>query len=108
MYLKNQLYRILLVALFSAPVSVYAESWSCSNDNDVREVTIEYTTSEPVPCNVVYKKQTEGFEDQVLWNAQNDDSYCEEKAKGLVAKLEAGGWVCAETISDDSAATGAE
>jgi hypothetical protein len=55
-----------------------------------------------VPCNVVYTKQTEGVEDQVLWSAESDEAYCTEKAKGLVAKLESNGWVCAETIRDDA------
>ena len=94
-------FTILVVALFTVPVSAYADSWSCSHGNDVREVHIERTTSEPAPCNVVYRKLTEGVEDQVLWNAQNDDSYCEEKATGFIAKLESWGWVCAETIRDN-------
>jgi len=101
MHKTNQLFKILIVALFSVPVNAYADSWSCSSGNDVREVSVERTTSSPVPCNVVYRKQTEGFEDQILWTANNDDSYCDEKANGLIEKLESSGWVCAETISDD-------
>jgi len=100
MRLINRTVQILVVALFAVPVSAYADSWSCSRDNNVREVHIERTTSAPVPCNVVYKKQTEGVEDQILWNANSDETYCEEKAKELVAKLESWGWVCIETISD--------
>jgi hypothetical protein len=100
---------MLAVVLLAAPLSAYADSWSCSHDNDVREVHIERTTSSPVPCNVVYRKQTEGVEDQILWSANNDDSYCDEKAQGLVAKLESSGWVCTETISDkDDTATESE
>ena len=102
MHLINRTFQILAIMLFAAPFNAYASSWSCSNDNDVREVHIERPTSSPVPCNVVYKKQTEGVEDQILWNANSDDSYCDEKAQGFVAKLESWGWVCAETISDDS------
>ena len=101
MHPVNRAFQILVVAFFAAPVSAYADSWSCSHGNNVREVHIERTTSAPAPCNVVYKKQTEGFEDQVLWNANNDETYCEEKAKAFVAKLESWGWVCAETISDE-------
>ncbi len=86
--------------LFILPLSAHADSWSCSRDNDVREVHIELTTPSPVPCHVVYKKQTEGVEDEVLWSANNDDNYCDEKAQGLIAKLESFGWVCTETISD--------
>ncbi|MCK4675404.1 MAG: hypothetical protein KAT61_05775 [Gammaproteobacteria bacterium] len=100
MSLINHSFRILTIILLAAPVGAYADSWSCSQGNDVREIHIKRTTSSPAPCDVVYKKQTEGFEDQILWNANSDDNYCEEKAQGLVAKLESFGWVCTETISD--------
>ena len=101
MHLINRTFQLLVVTCLVVPVSAYAESWSCSHDNNVREVHIERTTSESVPCNVVYKKLTEGVDDQILWNAENDDSYCEEKAEGLIAKLESSGWVCTETVRDD-------
>jgi hypothetical protein len=102
MYLIKHVSQILAVAILAVPVSAYADSWSCSHDNLVREVHIVRTTSAAVPCNVVYTKQTEGVEDQVLWSAESDEAYCTEKAKGLVAKLESNGWVCAETIRDDA------
>ena len=84
------------------PLSAIADSWSCSHDNDVRELHIMRTTSSAVPCEVVYKKLTEGVEDQVLWNANNDAAYCEEKANSFIDKLESWGWVCAETIRDEA------
>ena len=49
------------------------------------------------------EKLTEGAEDRVLWSAQNDASYCEEKAKGFIEKLESLGWTCVETIRDEAA-----
>ena len=105
MHLINRTFQTLAITLFAIPINAYADSWSCSQSNDVREVHIERATSSPVPCLVVYKKPTEGVEDQTLWSANNDDSYCEEKAQGLVAKLESAGWVCAETIRDEDSAT---
>jgi len=87
-----------------APFSAYADSWSCRHGNDVREVHMTQTTDAPVPCQVVYKKLTEGAEDQVLWNAQNDAAYCEAKATAFVEKLESWGWTCVETIADETAA----
>ncbi len=101
MHLINRSFQFLVVTCLFIPVGAYAESWSCSHGNDVREVHIERTTAEAVPCNVVYKKLTEGVDDQILWNAENDDSYCEEKAQGFIAKLESWGWVCAETVHED-------
>ena len=102
MYMIKHAFHISLVALLALPVSAYADSWSCSKNNNVREVHIETTNSEAAPCNVVYKKPTEGAEDRTLWHAETDYDYCQEKAKGLIAKLETWGWVCAETIRDDS------
>ncbi len=94
----------MLVIALSVSLSAHADSWSCRHDNDVREVHTMQTTEAPVPCQVVYKKLTEGAEDQVLWNAQNDAAYCEEKAAAFVAKLESWGWTCVETIQDETAA----
>ena len=109
MSLKNHAFQLFAVILFATPISAYADSWSCSRDNDVREIHIELTTTSPAPCHVVYKKQTEGVEDQILWSANNDDFYCDVKAQGLVAKLESFNWVCAETISEEkSTTTGSE
>jgi len=101
----NRMFQTVVISCFMMPAGVSAESWSCSSGNNVREVHIERPTSNYVPCNVVYKKLTEGAEDQVLWNAQNDDSYCEEKAEGFIARLESWGWVCAETVSDEPVET---
>jgi hypothetical protein len=102
MQLINRNYVILIVALFYTPTSAYAESWSCSSGNDVREIHIERTGSAPVPCSVIYRKQTEGIEDQVLWSANHDESFCDEKATALVAELDSSGWVCTETIRDSA------
>jgi len=89
---------LVLAALLMTPLAAAAESWSCRHDNDVREVHVQSSDAGPLPCEVVYKKLTEGVEDQVLWNAQNDANYCEEKAAAFVAKLEGWGWTCVETI----------
>ena len=63
---------------------------------------IEYPQGGSVPCDVVYKKPTEGVEDQVLWYAENTEGYCEDKAREFVGKLESWGWVCLETVSQAS------
>ena len=91
---------VVLSFILMAPLSAIADSWSCSKGRDVREVHVQRPADAYVPCDVVYKKLTEGAEDRVLWNAQNDDSYCEEKARGFIGKLEGWGWVCRETVSE--------
>jgi hypothetical protein len=102
MKILNRTIQILAISLLIS-LNAYADSWSCRQGNDVREVHVEQPTSAPVPCNVVYRKLTEGIEDQVLWNAQSDESYCEEKARGFIEKLESLGWTCVETIRDEAA-----
>jgi hypothetical protein len=94
--------KIISAAMLSLLLSfaAQAESWSCRHGDDVREVHVETVTPDPVPCNVVYRKLTEGVEDQVLWSAQFDESYCENKAIEFAAKLQTLGWTCVETIRD--------
>lgn len=94
------------IALLAIPFSSQADSWSCRHSNDVREIHIQSETADsPVPCSVVYKKLTEGVEDQVLWTAQNDAAYCEEKAKEFVERQVGWGWTCVETIADNDTTT---
>ena len=88
--------------LLALPFSAFAESWSCRHDNDVREIHIVQETDAAVPCSVVYKKLTEGVEDQVLWTANNDASFCQEKAQAFVDKQIGWGWTCVETIADET------
>ena len=85
-----------------SPVVAIADSWSCRHTNNVREIHIERGTTGAVPCQVVYKKLTEGAEDQVLWSAENEEGYCEQKANEFVAKQEGWGWTCVETIAEKS------
>ena len=93
--------KVLTIVMLAIPFSSFANSWSCRHDNNVREIHIKLETDAPAPCSVIYKKLTEGVEDQVLWTAQNDGNYCEEKAKAFVEKQIGWGWTCVETISDE-------
>ncbi len=88
------------LALLALPLTLLADSWSCRKNNDVREIHIVRPSGEAVPCQVVYKKLTEGVEDQVLWSAENDAAFCEDKAKAFVEKQVGWGWTCVETIAD--------
>lgn len=92
-----------VIALLAIPFSSQAQSWSCKLDNNVREIHIQTESpSSPAPCSVVYKKVTEGAEDQTLWTAANDAGYCEEKAKAFVEKQVSWGWTCEETASGEN------
>jgi len=100
--MKKTLLLIPTAVLAFSPLATMADSWSCRNSNDVREIHIERSTSEPVPCQVVYKKLTEGVGTQVLWSAEYDAEYCVQKANEFVAKQESWGWTCVETIAEKS------
>ncbi len=64
--------------------------------NDLqRRVQIIRETSEPVPCEVVYFKDTEApGEGTALWNAANDPTYCQTQAEAFIEQLEGWGWSC--------------
>lgn len=98
MKIPTRLIQTLSIAALTLPFNAFADSWSCRHGDDVREIHIQRESSAPVPCSVVYKKLTEGAEDQVLWTAQNDAGYCEEKARAFVEKQTGWGWTCVETI----------
>ena len=101
---KLRIMQAVSILALSVSFNAYADAWNCSSSDLVREVVIEYPDGGFVPCNVIYKKQTEGFEDQVLWSAENDGAYCDEQARELVANLESWGWVCLETVSSEAGA----
>jgi hypothetical protein len=102
--MKRELRTLPIIAAASilAANNAYADSWSCSSGDLVRDVVIEYPMGSALPCKVIYKKQTEGVYDQELWSADSTEGYCEEKAAGLVAKLEGWGWVCLETVNSET------
>lgn len=102
MQIKLRILQLFTMLALSVCFNAYADSWNCSSSDLVREVVIDYPQGGSVPCNVIYKKQTEGFEDQVLWSADNLEGYCEDKARELVANLESWGWVCLETVSTEA------
>lgn len=96
---------VFLFCALSISSAAGADGWNCSHTDLVREVLIEYPEGGAVPCNVVYKKAMEGFTDQVLWSASNEQGYCEQKAREFVVKLESWGWGCVEVASSDVAET---
>ena len=59
------------------------------------ERSVEVLSDQPsakTPCRVEYKKGSNAPE--TLWSAQNEYSYCEEKAATFITKLEGMGWTC--------------
>jgi hypothetical protein len=94
------------IALLVIPFSSQAQSWTCKQGNNVREIHVQSESpSSPVPCSVVYKKPTEGVADKTLWNATSDASYCAEKAKAFVEKQVSLGWTCEEKAVGETTTT---
>ena len=81
--------------------------YQCSYGDMQRRVEISSEPGVEVPCSVHYFKDTEmPGEQQVLWSADNDPTYCRSKAMELVAKLEGWGWDCGRgddtTVDEDT------
>ena len=84
---------IALVAALLPAVAATQESgkYHCTYGDLQRRVEIAHEPGVEVPCSVHYYKDTEmPDEQQVLWSADRDPTYCQTKAAELVTKLE--GW----------------
>ena len=102
--------KILLVIptilLSGAALAEEGGPFYCSHGDLERRVEVVYETGGAMPCQVQYHKDTEApGEPQILWTAQNELGYCEERASEFVGKLEEWGWDCATTVAaaDESA-----
>ena len=94
-------HRILTSILFLALPAVapaQAPETQCKYGDMVRRIVIMTEPGVSVPCEVHYFKDTEApGEDEVLWRANRQAGYCEEKAAELAASLEQSGWDCRPT-----------
>lgn len=95
--------KVMSVCLFIVVIplaNAFAQSWLCENTNLKRYVDISYPNSSSYKsCSVIYRKPTEDVDDRILWQAQNNEGYCENKAKAFVEKLESWGWRCSLNTS---------
>ena len=69
--------------------------YQCSYGELVRRVEIYTEPGVTVPCEVHYFKDTEApGESEVLWSAQSQAGYCEQKTEEFIVKLQEWGWTC--------------
>lgn len=94
---------IFVSALMLVSASASAGNYECKLEGLVRTITVVYEAEGAVPCHVEYDKPTEGMT-QILWNAQNEEGYCEARATEFSERLQGWGWVCTEV--SESADTG--
>ena len=77
--------------------------YQCTQGDLVRRVEIYSEPGVTVPCEVHYYKDTEApGESEVLWSAQSEAGFCEQKTEEFVAKLEDWGWDCSTGETADS------
>ena len=83
----------------------WGKTVSCTMMSLERTVELRYQNpGEAVPCEIGYSKQSEGFDDQVLWRAEHEAGYCEARFDEFVDRLRGFGWSCEEVDSDASSA----
>jgi len=86
----------LAVVLGSITLPAWPTAMVCTHDQLTRRIEVVYTDPElALPCEVLYDKQNEGAH-STLWRAENNQGYCEEKARQLVQKHLSWGWLCSE------------
>lgn len=90
--LKKTTLLVALTALFASSSLLADEIYVCKHDDQVRTIKIVYANEgASVPCEVTYDKGT-GAES--MWQAQNKEGYCEEKAEAFIEKQRSWGWEC--------------
>ena len=99
--MKPAIYISALLPLIAAALVPAAQASSgdrtvCSHGNQTRIIEVKYTGEGQIPCEVHYTKETGS---QVLWSAQTEGGYCEQKAAEFVEKQRGWGWECETTVA---------
>jgi hypothetical protein len=83
-----------------------AAEFQCRHGEQMRRVAVHTGDAvEGAACEVRYWRNASAAGDgAVLWQASQDVDFCDDKARDLLARLEAGGWSCA--ASDPSGESG--
>ena len=94
--MKHAIILCLATILFTNPV--LASSTTCTLDSQERKISVIYMVDgQKAPCEVQYTK--DGVT-ETLWNAQNEEGYCETKAREFVEKQVSLGWSCKEAAAE--------
>ncbi len=102
--MKQRIILVLMAALMPTVVTAQEpDKYQCTYGDMQRRVEMVTEPGVDVPCSVLYFKDTEApGEQQVLWSADNDASYCRTKMMEFVAKLEGWGWNCGRDVEDEA------
>jgi hypothetical protein len=89
------------VLLATVPAAQAGMKSVCNHGDQTRVIEVVYPQGGVVPCDVVYTKDSGA---SVLWSAQNESGFCEQKAEAFVQKQRGWGWHCETSMTDISAA----
>ena len=95
--IKNS--RVIALLLSFASLSAVADiSYVCTSSGQERVITVAYENAgASVPCKVTYTKDGGT---STLWNADQENGYCEAKAEEFSNKQEGWGWKCEKVMAD--------
>ena len=91
--MKNKIIKLAAPVLMCFAGNLYADTtYTCTLDDSERVISVNYDNQDmEVPCEVRYKKEGEA---EMLWRAEAQAGYCEEKAELFVQKQTGWGWAC--------------
>lgn len=93
----GEVMKFVIVALIvSLSLNAAAQDrYMCEHSGATRVIEVVYTAPDgPLPCEVRY---TKNGETKIVWSAENEIGYCEDKAKTFAQKQESFGWSCSES-----------
>ena len=86
-------WNIPIIAFF-ATFSLHAmdtQTTQCTFGKNIRIIEIVYPQGTPTPCEVRYTKNGQS---KVLWQAQSESGFCEQKSSDFIEKQRGWGWKC--------------
>ncbi|MEJ2471686.1 MAG: hypothetical protein P8Y91_04310 [Desulfuromonadales bacterium] len=96
--------QIILIAILSVLLTtgsaVAGETYRCIFGQQERIISVVYPKpDQTLPCEVHYEKDGQS---EILWQAENEAGYCEEKARDFVEEQRAWGWICLESREESN------
>ncbi|NOX96405.1 MAG: hypothetical protein GXP04_15330, partial [Alphaproteobacteria bacterium] len=84
------------IALAAISPASAQTNYVCTAWNVDRGIEVVAPDDSSAVCQVVYRKPDEDVADKILWRSTQSMTFCNEKARGLAARLSAAGFNCGE------------